>query len=129
MLAPSGVGGTPTSLRQACGAVDVVPVGGVMLCELVQPPRDAHFTEHCQVGGRISLEGIEQGPIPVEEDALNFVFLGEGHAPSNITEEGNKVKEATVKNLQGLGRLYTRSQKYKSYGRETKRWSLARDGT
>jgi len=110
MLAPGGVGGTPVLLRQTGGAVDVVPVGGIMLGELVQPPSDAHFTEHCQVGGRISLEGIEQGPIPVEEDAIDFVFLGEGHAPSNITEVGNKVKEATLKILRRRGRLCTRSK-------------------
>jgi hypothetical protein len=110
MLAPGGVGGTPMLLRQACGAVDVVPVGGVMLSELVQTPSDAHFTEHCEVGGRISLEGIEQGPIPVEEDTFDFVFLGWGHAPSNITEVGNKVKEATLNILRRRGRLCTRSK-------------------
>src|ERR1700722_12633186 len=99
MLAPGGVCGTPMLLRQACGTVDVVPVRRVMLSELVQTPSDAHFTEHCQVGGRISLERIEQGPIPVEQDAFDFVFLGWGHAPSNITEVGNKVKEAALKIL------------------------------
>jgi hypothetical protein len=39
------------------------------------------------------LERIKQGPIPVEEDAFDFGFLGWGHAPSNITEVGNKVKK------------------------------------
>ncbi len=128
MFAPGGVGGTPVLLRQTCGAVNVVPVGGIMLSELVQTPSDAHFTEHCQVRGRISLEGIEQGPIPVEEDAFDFVFLGEGHAPSNITEVGNKVKEATLKILGRRGRLYNRS-KVQELCVETKRWSSARDGT
>jgi len=129
MLAPSGVGGTPTSLRQACGAVDVVPVGGVMLCELVQTPSDAHFTEHCQVGGRISLEGIEQGAIPVEEYAFDFVFLGWGHAPSNITEVGNKVKEAALKMFAEARVLMHQIQVRELYIRDEKvvvspRWNL-----
>src|ERR1700692_380752 len=115
MLAPGSVCGTPMPLREACGAVDVVPVGRIMLGELVQTPSDAHFTEHCQVGGRIGLEGIEQGSIPVKEDAFDFVFrfgfrfvfLGWGHEPSNITEVGNKVKAATLKTLPRQGRLCT----------------------
>jgi len=84
-----------------------------MQSELVQTPGDAHFTEHCQVGGRISLEGIEQGAVPVEEDAFDFIFrfafrfffLGWGHASSNITEMGNKVKDATLKILQEARRM------------------------
>src|ERR1700719_1110723 len=103
MLAPGGVGGTPMLLRQACGAVDVVPVGGVMVSELVQTPSDAHFTEHCQVGGRIGLEGIEQSAIPVEQYAFDFVFrfvfLGRGHEPSTSQSLGIKSKPPRLKVL------------------------------
>jgi hypothetical protein len=137
MVSPGGVGGTPTLLRQACCTVDVVPVGGVMQSKLFQTPGDAHFTEHSQVGGRISLEGIEQGPIPVEEDAFDFVFrfafrfffLGWGHASSNITEVGNKVKDAMLRILRRPGRLCTRSNAPESRVRDEKvavspRWNL-----
>src|ERR1700730_14892790 len=78
------------------GDVDVVPVRGVMLAELVQTPDDSHFVEHRQVGGGIGVEGIEQSAVPIEEDAFDlvfrFVFPGGGHEPSTSQSQGIKSK-------------------------------------
>jgi hypothetical protein len=69
MEAPDLVGGVPFGAREIGGAIDVVPVGGVVLLEFGDSPGDIHFAEHGEVGSGVSGIGVEQGAVPVEEDA------------------------------------------------------------
>ena len=72
LFAPGAVGIIPTSARQFGGAIDAIPVGGVMAGEIVEGPGNAHFTEHSEIGGGIGAVGIEKRAVPIEKDALDF---------------------------------------------------------
>src|SRR6266852_3657438 len=79
LLAPSAVGVIPTSTRQFRGAIDAIPVWGIVASEVVKSPRDAHFAKHSEIGGGIGPIGIEKGAVPVEEDAANRGIVVFGH--------------------------------------------------
>jgi hypothetical protein len=79
LLAPSAVGVIPTSARQFRGAIDAIPVGGIVASEVVKSPRDAHFAEHGEISGGISVIGIEKRAVPVEEHAANRGVAVFGH--------------------------------------------------
>jgi hypothetical protein len=69
VFAPESVGEIEFGARDACGAVDVVPVGRVVGRELRESPRNFQCAEHGEVGGGIGGVGIEEGAVPIEEDA------------------------------------------------------------
>src|SRR5260370_33180924 len=54
------------------GAVDAIPVRGIVAGEIVEGPRDAHLAEHGQVGGGIGAVGVEERAVPIEEDTLDL---------------------------------------------------------
>src|SRR5260221_7138598 len=53
VFAPDFVGGVPFIAREICGAIDVVPVGGIVMFKFGDAPGDLHFAEHGQVGGGV----------------------------------------------------------------------------
>lgn len=69
VFAPDLVGGVPLIAREICGAINVVPVGGIVLFEFGDAPGDLHFSEHSEVGGGVCGVGVEESAVPVEEDA------------------------------------------------------------
>jgi hypothetical protein len=72
LFAPSAVGVVPSSARQLGGAIDAIPIGGIMAGEVFQGPRDAHFAEHGEIRGGIGAIGVEESAVPVEEDAADL---------------------------------------------------------
>jgi hypothetical protein len=68
VFAPDLVGGVPSVAREICGAINVVPVGGIVLFEFGEAPGDVHFAEHSEVGGGVCGVGIQESAVPVEED-------------------------------------------------------------
>ena len=70
--APGFVGGVPFGVRKLGGAIDVVPVGRIVLFEFGDAPGNLHFAKHCEVSGGIGSIRVEEGAVPVEEDALDW---------------------------------------------------------
>ena len=66
---PGFVGGVPFGARKLCGAIDVVPVGRIVLFEFGDAPGDMHFFEHGEISGGIGSVGVKESAIPIEEDA------------------------------------------------------------
>ena len=69
MLAPNLVGSAVFCAREVGGAIDVVPVWRVVGFEFGKTPGNIQFTEHGEVGGGVGRVGVEQGAIPIEQDA------------------------------------------------------------
>jgi hypothetical protein len=104
VFAPDLVGGVPFVAREICGAINVVPVGGIVLFEFGEAPGDLHFAEHSEVGGGVCGVGIEESSVPVEEDAaegagsvggfhwiaLFRVYLAGGRATSYLGPEDQR---------------------------------------
>jgi hypothetical protein len=72
LLAPGAIGVIPTGAGQFGGAIDAIPVGGIVAGEVVEGPGNAHFAEHGEIGGGIGTIGIEERAVPIEKDALDF---------------------------------------------------------
>src|SRR5260370_24774007 len=70
VFTPDFVGGVPFGSREIRGAINVVPVRGVVLLEFGEVPGDFHFTEHGEVGGGIGGVGGEEWCVPLEEEAV-----------------------------------------------------------
>src|SRR3954467_9390090 len=69
--APETVGVVPASARQFGGAIDAVPVWGIVTRKVLKTPRDAHFAKHGEISRGVGLVGVEERAVPVEEHALN----------------------------------------------------------
>ena len=69
---PGFVGGVPFGARKLRGAIDVVPVGRIVLFEFGDAPWNLHFTKHGEVGGGIGSVRVEESAVPIEEDALEW---------------------------------------------------------
>ena len=72
LFAPGAVGIIPAGARQFGGAIDAIPVGGIVAGEILESPGNTHFLEHGEIGGGIGAGGIEKRAVPIEKDALNF---------------------------------------------------------
>ena len=57
--APGFVGGVPFGARKLRRAIDVVPIGRIVLFEFGDAPGNLHFAKHGEVGGRIGAVGVE----------------------------------------------------------------------
>src|SRR5215472_13443756 len=90
LLAPGAIGGIPASTRQLCGAINAVPVRGIILGKLLEAPRNAHFTKHCEIGGRIGGIGVEECAIPIEEHTLECVVVTCRHCVEKISRSEMK---------------------------------------
>jgi len=77
--APDFVGGVPLGAGEICGAIDVVPVGRVVLFEFGEAPGDLHLFEHGEVGCGVRGVGVEERAVPVEEDAAQRLVGGFFH--------------------------------------------------
>src|SRR5438876_5872914 len=69
IFAPDLVSGGPFVFGKFGGAVDAVPVGGIVLFEFGEAPGNAHGAEHGEVGGGVGGVGVEERAVPIEEDA------------------------------------------------------------
>lgn len=69
MLAPDFVSGVPLVAREIRGAIDVVPVGGIVFLEFGEAPGNLHGRKHGEVGGSVGGVGVEECAVPIEEDA------------------------------------------------------------
>src|SRR6267154_4366269 len=69
ILAPDLVGGGPFVFGKFGGAVDAIPVGGIVLFEFGEAPGNAQGAEHGEIGGRVGGVGVEECAVPIEEDA------------------------------------------------------------
>src|SRR6266404_7698808 len=72
--APGAVRVIPVLPWQPCGAINLIPVGGIIFFKFWEPPRDAHLLEHCQIRRGVGVVGIDERAIPVEENSFNGVF-------------------------------------------------------
>jgi len=79
LLAPSGVGVIPAMARQAGCLVDVIPVGGIVAGKFLESPGDAHLAKHGEIGGRVRGVGVDEGAVPIEEYALDWLRAGQPH--------------------------------------------------
>ena len=70
--APGFVGGVPFGVRKLGGAIDVVPVGRIVLFEFGDAPGNLHFAKHGEVSGGIGSVGVKERAVPVEQDALQW---------------------------------------------------------
>ena len=70
--APGLVGCIPFGARNLRSAIDVVPVGRIVLFEFGDAPWNLHFTKHGEVGGGIGSVRVEESAVPIEEDALEW---------------------------------------------------------
>src|SRR6266404_4060729 len=59
VFAPDLIGSIPLGARKIRGAIDVVPVGRIVLLELGHTPGDLHFFKHGEVGGGVGGVGVE----------------------------------------------------------------------
>src|SRR5258707_4847497 len=74
VLFPPDLGGSgPLGARQVLGLIDVIPVWRILLLEFGYTPGDLHFSEHGEVGGGVGGVGVEEGAVPVEEDAFDWM--------------------------------------------------------
>src|SRR3981189_689718 len=69
VFAPCAIRVVPARAWQFGGAVDAIPVRGIVAGEIVDRPRDAHLPEHREIGGGIGAVGVEERAVPIEEDA------------------------------------------------------------
>jgi hypothetical protein len=76
VLEPDLIGSVPSRAGKIRGAIDVVPVGRIVLLEFCYAPGDLHLFKHGQVGGGIGGVGVEERAVPVEEDALESTIAG-----------------------------------------------------
>jgi hypothetical protein len=51
LFPPGAVGIVPTGAGQFCGAIDAIPIRGIMAREIIESPRYAHFAKHREIGG------------------------------------------------------------------------------
>ena len=51
-------------------------------------PGDLHFGKHGEVGGGVGGVGVEEGAVPVEEDAAEAWFIGAFHGRHKFTSTG-----------------------------------------
>src|SRR5579871_4403373 len=56
ILGPEFVGELPLRTRNFGGAIDAMPVRGVVNGQFLQSPGDAEFPEHGEIGGRVGVE-------------------------------------------------------------------------
>ena len=66
--APQAIRLGPTRPRHLRGSIYLIPVRGVAAFELVEPPSDFERAKHREVGTRIGGIGIEQRPVPIQQD-------------------------------------------------------------
>ncbi len=99
LFAPSAVGIIPAGAGQFGGAIDAIPIRGIVTSKIVESPGDAHFAEHGEIGGGIGAVGIEERAVPIEKDALNFSVWASAHFG------GVRLAES---NAYAVGRLHTR---------------------
>ncbi len=76
VFAPDLIGSVPLGAGEIRGAIDVIPVGRIVLLEFCYAPGDLHFFKHGQVGGGIGGVGVEECAVPVEEDAVESTIAG-----------------------------------------------------
>src|ERR1700704_4287933 len=79
LFAPGTVGFIPASARQFCGAINAIPVGGIVTREVVEGPGNAHLAEHREVGVGIGAVGIKERAIPVKQDAADLDCCSSAH--------------------------------------------------
>src|SRR5437867_11045107 len=72
--APDAVRVIPALPGQPCSAINLIPVRGIVFFEFLEPPRDAHLLEHCQIRRGVGLVRIDERAIPVEENSFDGVF-------------------------------------------------------
>src|SRR5260370_7063236 len=87
--AAGAVRGSRVLPRQAGGAINLIPVRRIVFFKFREPPRDAHLLEHCQIRRGVSVVGIDERAIPVEENSFNGVF---GFGKHGSTEEQKRGK-------------------------------------
>ncbi len=93
MEAPDLVGGIPFCAWEIGGAIDVIPVGGIVLFEFRKAPGNLHFAEHGEVRGGVGGVRVEEGAVPVEEDAAEDIWTGKLGWHREVSLAQNKKEE------------------------------------
>src|SRR6266436_2254035 len=108
--APGAVRVIPALPGQPCGAINLIPVRGIIFFKFREPPRDAHLLKHRQIRGGVGVVGIDQRAVPVEEHSFNGVF-GFGKHGSTEYQKGG---EGRIMTLGDRGREELRSSLIKT---------------
>src|SRR3989441_5328625 len=78
--APDAVRVIPALRGNPRRAINLIPVRGIVFFEFLEPPRDAHLLEHCQIRRGVGLVRIDERAIPVEENSFDGVFAFRKHS-------------------------------------------------
>ena len=69
---PRLVGSLPFGTWDFGGAIDVVPVRGIVTFEFSQAPGNLHLAKHREVGGGVGSVRVEECAVPVKEYAARL---------------------------------------------------------
>src|SRR5260221_3621577 len=95
ILAPDLVGGGPFVFRKFGGAIDAIPIRGIVFLEFGEGPGNAHGAKHGEVGGSVGGLGVEERAVPIEEDTFGggIIFCGHFCWGNEFDRSGRKTKE------------------------------------